>query len=646
VRSTLCHFASGQARREWSVFAVAIGLVLCVSSIAQPKTLRADDSPTYAIACRVEFDRDPALTVQLQDEVVASVRKMFDAVLGPEHQLRFLGEPIGTYAGGSLADLDSDAVIRDWSSAERLLLVRAGRESNQFAVESREYDPQFQIVGPVAGSRVMQRELVAGAAARAALRAFAPAAEVRAATGTNVQIEFRAGRRLQAYRSWLGMDGSVGLQVMSVPAGRGGPTEEERPARYRRSFLVLRNWDGDRAECELIGPDSRTMFQRLGAGRVRYLARPTRGGPSTVRVEVVRKDGRQPHEGCEVFVSPQQFTTDPSTSRGITDSAGQVRFATTGSGLQFVSVRYEDLVMKLPLLPGASHDPLVFELQTRGRRADYVRPLRQLLDEIDDQFRVDLRLREDLKAKAEAKDTAEVRKLIARGRQQRITVQQVDERTRDVEFRASRDGEDVSALATFVREAAERKISKQVDQTLAEFSDWAERLDRQLVVDDLTGRINDLQAKMDWAALVPLYQRLVEMAPGNKEYADQLRRLENNLRVKSPEHEKARDFAENEMKSITSQDLAARWQEIDRSVHGLLTAKDHLTLLKVRKLMSTWARDLGQDVKGLVDQIQAAGKDDDRVQELREKLERIDAQNKSLIKLHRDVQQFLEKLEL
>ncbi len=623
----------------------AAGVIVALGLLATP-CAAADGSPAYTIACRVELERDPALTPVLERELREHAQKIFQAVLGSDHRFRFLpdddADPIPR---GSLHELSVDQIVSHWPSEERLLLLRLGRQANSFVLQAREYDPQFQTLGPLCESRTIEREMVPSTVGRVLLQAFTPIAEVRSATGTNVQIEFRAGSRLRAYRPWLGLDREVGLQVMSEPIARGG-SGGEHATRYRRSFLVLRNWESDRAECELVGPDGGAMFQKLGTGGVRFLARPARGSPAAVRVNVVCKDGRQPHEGCEVFVSPQQYSTDAAASRGITDSTGTVRFDAPAGGVQFVSVRYEDLVLKAPLLAGASADPLVFELQTRGRRAEFVRPLRQLLDEIDDQYRVDLRLREDLKVKAEAKDTAELRKLVERGRQQRITLEEVEKRTREAESRARSDGEDVSALAAFVRESADKKVAKQFDKTLAEFSAWADRLDKKNTIDEILGRINDRQKAMDWPGLVPLYERLVEVAPDNKEFSAELRRLQNNLKTKSPEHERARTFVESDLPGITSRNLDAKWQEIDQNIHALLGARDHLTLLKARRSMSAWSRELGQEVKGLVDQIQAAGQDEDRVAELRERLERLDELNKSLVKLFKEVQQFLEKLEL
>jgi len=72
-----------------------------------------------------------------------------------------------------------------------------------------------------------------------------------------------------------------------------------------------------------------------------------------VSVRVVRKDSRQPQEGCEVFLSVKNYSTDPGEAKAVTDQHGTVRLTPAGRGIQLISVRYEDLVLKAPLLAGA-----------------------------------------------------------------------------------------------------------------------------------------------------------------------------------------------------------------------------------------------------------------------------------------------------
>ena len=371
-----------------------------------------------------------------------------------------------------------------------------------------------------------------------------------------------------------------------------------------------------------------------------------RGGYASAHIQAIRKESRQPQPDCEVFVSPQQYSTEPNLMRGLTDRAGTLNVSVASSGIQFVSVRFEDLVMKAPLLPGASSDPMVFEVPTRGRRAEFIRPLRQLIQEIDDQYLVDVRLREELKARVDAKDTTDVRKLIERGRSQRISLVDVDTRVREVERRAELEGEDVREAAAQVRENGARKISKQFDQALAAYADWADKFDKRSSVTALATQINDLQAKMDWEALIPVFEKLVEVDPDNPKHAEELRLLKNDLKLKSPEHDEARTFVNDDLKEISSRDLAGRWREIDGAAHGLLKAKDHLTLLKLQRAMNGWARELGLETKGLTDQVQAAGNDEDRVRDLQDKLARLTELTQSLLKLDKEIREFLATLKL
>ncbi len=622
-----------------------VGLLVTLILCPQTSIAADDSSAIYSISCRMQVDHDASLTPPLAAAFRQQIQMVFKAVLGPDQVVRFLNDTEAEKLPG-LQQVDQESLARLWHSSDRLLMVRVFRQGNDFIAQAREYDPRFQILGPVREVSTMQRELAADAAGRVVLQAFSPLAEVRAVTGSNVQIQFLGGSRLTQYRKWLELDEDVGLQVMREPLTNGNGTDGggSRPTRYRKTFLVLKKWEGDRAECAVVGSDR--LFQDLDSTPVRYLARPVRGGNTSTRVQVVRKESRQAQPDCEVFVASKQYSTEPAMMRGLTDRTGWLQLPPATTGLQFVCVRYEDLILKAPVLPGASPDPVIFEVPTRGRRAEFVRPLRQLLQDIEDQYLVDLRLKDELKARADSKDTTDVRKLIERGKSRRISTEEVEARVREIERRASMEGEDTSEAAAQIREIAKRKISKQLEETLVAFSDWADRFDKKSEIDSITAQINALQEQMDWQALLPLFEKLVAADPSNRAYAEKLRLLKNDLKIKSQEHGNAREFVDDDLRAISNRDLPDRWREIERVAQTLLVEKDHLTLLKLRRSLNTWARELGLEVKGLVDQVQAAGKDEDLVLELQDKLKRIDTLNQSLLKLHKQVQEFLEKLNI
>jgi hypothetical protein len=611
--------------------------------ISQACCVAGGQEPAYSITCRVELASDPALTAALRDEIKQRVARTFEVVLTDAHRLRFLAPDHTALPGGPPSELVASAVSEKWTSGERLMLVYVRRQSGSFVVEAREFDPLFQVLGAVSELRTVQRELVADTAARAALAAFAPTAEVRSAIGNHVSIEFWGGRQLREFRSWVGLEGDMGLQVLREPIGATG--DAQRPTRFRRTFLSLRQWESDAAECELVGPDT-NMFRDLGLPSVRYLARPVRAARSAVSVRVLRKDGRGPQEGCEVFASPRHYSTDTDLARGLTDRDGRLRLELNSAAVQFVTVRYEDLLMKAPVLAGASADPVVFEMSTRGRRAEFVLALRQLRQDIYDQALVDSRLAQDLKAKAEAKDIAEVLKLVERGRRKRLTHEQVVEQASEIESRAAAEGENVSALASAVRKYSEQAAAPNLEKSLAAYGDWADRFQKETAISELCKRIHALRDEMDWEGLVPLYEQLVALAPERGADAEQLRRLRNNLRTKGAEHADAKAFVAGPMRTITPRDLGDRWAEIERAADALLKAEDHLTLLKLNRSLSGWARDIGNQVKGLVEQIQAAGKDDDRIREIQATLDELQVTHGSLQKLNTQVQNFLKDLEL
>src|SRR3972149_5644902 len=98
-------------------------LAILAISCSQASELRAQPSPSYAIACRIEFTQDPAFTDRLAGTVERHVRKLFNTVLGPEGSLRFLGpEGTGSFLIWSIVKLDSVALVSYCAGAVRVVM--------------------------------------------------------------------------------------------------------------------------------------------------------------------------------------------------------------------------------------------------------------------------------------------------------------------------------------------------------------------------------------------------------------------------------------------------------------------------------------------------------------------------------------------
>lgn len=618
---------------------ILLPVVLCAS----PDEARAQ-APAYEIACSIEFVSDTSLTPALERAVRDAVQRLLQTVLGAQADVRFLSQLPAGLAAGPLDAAKLQSFIEGWQSSERLLMLSISRRGNALVAQAREYDPEFQVFGSLAEKRTLQREPVPQMAAEAALEAFAPLAAVRGVAGSVVQIQFYGGDRLERHRSALGLNEGIGLQLLRAPLSQSDRERSPggiRRTRYDKTFLVLRRWGPEMIECDLVGPDTR-LLEDFSSGSVRFLARPVRNGKSA-RLQVLRKETHHPQEGCEVFVAGGQYSLEVSASQGITGQTGTVQFEPVPGGVQFVSVRYEDLILRAPLLPGASPDPLVFELPTRGRRSDYVRPLKELYQRLNDQILTDKRLIADLNAKADARDAAEVRRLVEQASRQHLSLDDVLERVRKIEVRAQADGEDVSLLAAEVRERA-KDASRPLDPILTRYTQWAEQLEKDNSIRVLKNQVNELQRQMDWTGLVPIYERLVQMDPDNSEYRTQLRRLQSDLRIKSPEHERARALVDGPMQKMSTSELAERWDEVNQTAEKLLECRDHLTLLRVRRSLVRWATDMAQEVKELR-QLEAS-LDEDRLEELEHRLDELNRLYQSLQKLHGRVTEFLERLHL
>lgn len=615
---------------------------LCVPS-------RAASAPAYQIALRLEVTAEPALTSWLVRVVRGRTERVFRAVLGDAVDLRWLDSAEAARLGAhSLEAVQPWELSQAWQGTERLLWVHLSQDGNSLVVQAREFDPVFRALGPLTRQRTAQRNLLPDAVARAVLDAFTPVAEVHAAEDSKVRIEFLGGKLLDDHRSWMRLDGNVGLQLLRethVPARESRAAEATvRRSSFRQVFLALRGWSDRGAECELIGP-SVGLFHELGSPLVRYLARPVRQRAGPMSVLVVRKETREPQQGCEVFISDRDYSTSASASCGFTDERGLVQVQPKSGGVGFVSVQYEDLVLQAPILPGASSDPLVFELPTHGRRAEFVSGVRQLYQELRDQVLWDNQILQELKQQGEARNIAGVRNLLARIKRDRLTFEEVSQRIAEIERRASTSGEDISKLASEIRAYA-GGATQPLEPHLVHYTRWADQMEKTDELRSLKDRISEQQLAMNWPALVPLYERCIQLEPADKQLADQLSRLRNDLGTRGPEHEGARKWVDERFPQITLQQLSNRWLEIERVTETLLAAGDHLWLLKVRRSLNRWARTLSSEVNRLIEQIGTAADDPEEAEQLREQLGTLRELHASWKELYGRVQGFLGKLDL
>src|SRR5262245_2023916 len=100
-------------------------------------TAQEQGSVAYAMACRVEVERDASLSASLIADVQQRIQHVFSAILGSDQTVRFV-------TGRESAELpaideaSADALGRQWVRSERLLFVRVGRAGNQFVLRARE----------------------------------------------------------------------------------------------------------------------------------------------------------------------------------------------------------------------------------------------------------------------------------------------------------------------------------------------------------------------------------------------------------------------------------------------------------------------------------------------------------------------------
>ena len=610
---------------------------LCMVVLLPASGLASDR--IYSIALHLDAAADPALSELLLDRARSSTEKAFRAVMGAAVQLRRLSATEAARLGlDNATELDLEQISQVWPSTERLLWVHVGRERNTLSVQAIEYDPLVRVLGTKQIQRTVQRTLLPETAARVALRAFTPVAEVQAVEDSKVRVKFLSSIPLRDHRSWIGLEPKMGLELI-CERRRAGSSEVEITVN-RSSFLTLHRWSEEGAECVLVGAEG-GWFGDFPRASVRYLARPVRHVPKELSVLVLRKDSGEPQEGCEVFSSNRGYSTSPNDSRGFTGASGMVQFRAQSRGVQFVSLQYEDLILQAPLMPGASSNPLVFQLRTRGRRGEFVRRLQQIYQELRDQVLSDRQILSELKQLVDEENIDELRRRVTQVNRDRLTLSDVLKSVEAIDRRAALGGEDVSKLASRISAYA-ATATEPLGPELLPYAQWADQLEKRQKVDE----INDRQRVMDWPALVGLYERLLALDPGNKQLADELSRLRNDLKTKGPEHAQARKFVDEELPRITLGQLRDQWFNIEQATERLLAARDHLWLLKVRRSLNRWGRAWSSEVSRLVGEIELAKEDPAKAEQVAGQLDVLRRLDRPWRELEEKVSGFLRELDL
>ena len=157
----------------------------------------------------------------------------------------------------------------------------------------------------------------------------------------------------------------------------------------------------------------------------------------------------------------------------------------------------------------------------------------------------------------------------------------------------------------------------------------------------LIEKIRAVQKLMDWPALENLYAELVRMDPSNHDATNQLRKLRSNLTERSGRHGRARRAVDGQFRNTPLTHLSDRWSGVEKAAQVLLDAEDHLWLLKLRRILNRWGRELAAEVTTLTGEIKMVEGDTERAIQLRTQLDNLRSLHVSWKDLYDNVREFL-----
>lgn len=168
---------------------------------------------------------------------------------------------------------------------------------------------------------------------------------------------------------------------------------------------------------------------------------------------------------------------------------------------------------------------------------------------------------------------------------------------------ADRAGEKIAGILAELRHAI--SVAGQMPD-LSRYREWVAARRRQLKVEELSRRAQELTEQMQWEELAECYEELAAITDDG-DVQRRLRNLRRLLQLRGPEHEVARAWVNNWVRGASLQDVRENSDVLELTVSQLVSARDSLYLLIVHRALERWTDELAAERERLQQQAQETG---------------------------------------
>jgi hypothetical protein len=597
------------------VTASLLFLASIVAAAGQDDVPARTDEPYELVVC-LDFAKTPFLTPLFAGSVTSQVEDQLTNFFGPLAAVRVVAKDhwlLDREMVNGVGDpaLNSQMLIRRNEEA-KVFFVHVDVRGGVYHVKWRQLDGQMQYVGPVRSRQTPDRQWVAKAICMAVRNDFAPVAVVRPWVGaeTSANLEFQGQKWVKRLSQVLGED--CVMQPYWVVRQRGGGVVHTPIP----NTLLSVHSDGQIRQIEVVSNRSRPWQQTARIAGFRAIKLNTQEG--RLRLHLTDASTGAPAVNCAIRVNHESFDrSDSDRDFGEIDRDGFALSRDTLRHIAFVKIALGGgAMMKLPIPITDDVSTVVCKVpvdKAAGAKDDWLRRLRSLVEDVqtmhamlDVRFREINRLRSEKRyepALANAKMALDAVRPFRSAAEESLAdlKQQVDDL-------AIRSGE---ALDWAIEQAARIRERETTLSQVIEGLDGAiaRRNERNQYVACLQSA-RDAERVCDFESAIALYEEALGIQADHAQTRQHVDRLKQSWRLKSPEHESAREYCYRQWAPADLTELAVKFPEAETAFGVLRAYGDQLTARKLMKATLDHIIELGT----LIDRVGGYATEGDRAE--------------------------------
>lgn len=575
-------------------------LLLGVTAVPARAELDARTGEPYRVVLYVQFDEDPIFTRFYRSSVEREVRDQLGNYFGDLARIEIVrigpGEehPVKPLSqGGDLADLElSPEEFAECGLEGKLYPIAVDYRTGTYRIRWRQLDADVQYVGPLYSRSTPDRQWLARAICLAVKSDFGPVAVARPVAGTEqVSLAFRGQDRSKRkdgtdrLTAWLGAGGVLTpLRVVQQSDG----TTVHMPVQHTALVVAPDGGFGEARTVSSIGQPWRRTGRIAGFRAIRLSTCEGR-----FRLKLVNFQTGAPVTSVQAFASATAFDPRDENRLGEPDRLGYVVSDRAFQNVVYITLQKRSggqIKTLLPIVePWCELECKITIDEEAGRKSQWQRELRYAVQDIKVlSSTIDEHVRAVNELNSEKRyDQAHARVKSALEELSPL-IQTAGETVDGMAEEADEIGMGSSQLLAWAR--------TQVDNLRQREGQLTE------LAGDLLGTIEDLEAQDRAKVLVNLAKQAEEACefddaitkldlalkewPKLPDVPEHVEELRETWRIKSAEHQAARDFVYGTFAESRVDDVQGLLPEAKRHFRTLQQVGDYLTASKIAKVVN------------------------------------------------------------